>query len=374
MRIGFDAKRIFHNRSGLGNYGRTIINQLSTFYPNHEYLLYNPKKGNIPFATATNCKEILPTTTIDSLFCSYWRSKSIVNQLVKDKVELFHGLSNELPKGINKSRIKSIVTIHDLIFKRFPETYKPLDVRIYDSKSRHACEVADKIIAISNQTKNDIIEFYNIQASKIEVVYQGCAAIYKQTYSDAEKLEVKHRLKLPDNFILNVGTIEQRKNSITIVKALSKLQDTNLVIVGGKNNDYYEQLKNTIKALNLENRVHILSGISDNDLAIIYQLAQLFIYPSVFEGFGIPIIEALYSKTPVIAATGSCLEEAGGKSSIYCNPYDVDAFATAIQEVISNNDLSNKMISDGVEYAHQFNDENIAQQLINIYLSTFDSQ
>ena len=373
MRIGFEAKRIFHNSSGLGNYGRNLITQLGNYYQNHQYFLYNTKTGKINFKLPPKTKEILPDSSFSKLFCSLWRSKSITKQLKSDKLDLFHGLSNELPFGIKETGIKSIVTIHDLIFKRFPQYYKALDIKFYDAKTRYACENADGIIAISEQTKKDIIDFYGISSSKVKVIYQGCAEIYKQEIAESQKTQVKNKFKLPEKFVLNVGTIEERKNLKTLLKSIAQLEDIHLVVVGSKRKQYFKQCQELINSLNLTTRVHFLSNVADQELAAIYQIAKLFVYPSFYEGFGIPLIEALNSKTPIIAAKGSCLEEAGGKGSIYCNPDDVTTFSEQIFEVLSNDQLQKEMILKGLTYARQFDDDVIAKNIMNYYLSIFDA-
>lgn len=371
MNIGFDAKRFFHNKAGLGNYARKNISLLSHFYPGHKYFLYNPKKGKVNYNIPANAQEILPEGLLSTALSSSWRQKGIVKQLQKNRIDLYHGLSNELPYGIEKTGIKSVVTIHDLIFKRYPEYYNSIDRKIYDKKSRHAVEVADSVIAISEQTKQDLITYYNVDKRKIQVVYQSCDNVYK-TPIDLDILErIKQKFNLPQRFILNVGTIENRKNILPVIEALSELENEHLVIVGNPKKDYFSQVKFKIEKLRLSDRVHILSGVGNQELAGLYQLAEIFIYPSKFEGFGIPIIEALYSNTPVIAATGSCLEEAGGPNSIYCNPNDTMAFKDAMAEILKNKELKQNMIARGAEYVKKFDDQTIADSLMNCYLRTF---
>jgi len=368
-RIGFDAKRAFHNTTGLGNYSRDTLRILSSFYPNNLYYLYNPKKGKRNLYTLSdNNIEIFPKSKIWKKFSSIWRQRAIVKQLVADEIEIYHGLSGELPRGINKTNIKTVVTIHDLIFVRYPALYSYFDRKIHFNKFKYAAEVADIVIAISQQTKRDIIDFLKIDPAKIVVVYQGCSDAFKVDY-EAELIQAtKEKFKLPSNFILNVGTIEARKNLLNLVKAIENI-DTKLVVVGGDKSDYAKKVKQYVMDHNLSDKVFFLKNVALQELAIIYKLANLFVYPSIFEGFGIPIIEALYSKTAVITSKEGCFSEAGGKDSIYIDPSNVNEIKAAIQKVIKNPSLRMAMEEKGHTFAQQFNDDKIVKNLHDLYLN-----
>ena len=207
----------------------------------------------------------------------------------------------------------------------------------------------------------------DVPEEKITVVYQGCHKAFKQTYTEDEKAAIRQKYQLPKRFVLNVGAIESRKNALEIVKAIDPLEDISLVLVG-KPTKYYEEIKAYCEEHNLSERVQLLSGVSMEDLAIIYQLATVFCYPSVFEGFGIPIIEALFSKTPVITSKGSCFSEAGGEHSIYV---DLDRAAAEIRDAIVNitkdEALRTQMIVKGYHYAQRFTDDAVFQELIKVY-------
>ena len=329
MRIGFDGKRAVQNFTGLGNYSRYIVDILCQFYPENEYVLYAPKKReNKRLDKLTKQYQQLqlsyPTTSSWKKLSSLWRVWGVTQQLEKEKIDIFHGLSNELPLNIHQSEVKSIITIHDLIFLRYPQYYHSIDRKIYTYKFRKACENADKIIAISECTKRDIIEYFRIPADKIEVVYQGCDPSFM----------------LPEQI--------------------------HLVIVG-RHTEYTDKIERFIKENKLEERVHIISNVPFDDLPAFYQLAEIFVYPSRFEGFGIPIIEALYSGIPVVAATGSCLEEAGGPDSIYVHPDDIKGMANAFKQIYSDTERKKEMIEKGQKFAKRFSEEKQAEEILNIY-------
>ncbi|HBX51961.1 MAG: hypothetical protein A2275_01650 [Bacteroidetes bacterium RIFOXYA12_FULL_35_11] len=368
MIIGFDAKRAFFNTSGLGNYSRNTIKLLSKYYNENTYFLYSPSlKNKINFIDSPNVIFKKPDSLIGNSFKSYWRSFLLTQQLEKDNINIYHGLSNELPSKINKSKIKSVVTIHDLIFLRYPNLYKKIDREIYKKKFQYSCFAADKIIAVSNQTKADIVNFLNINESKIEVVYQGCNLIFKKKVDNFEKENILNKYKLPAQYILYVGTIEQRKNLLNLIKAVH-IGCINIPIVAiGKPTAYINKIKEYISINKLEKRVFLYHNVSIEELPVFYQMAEMFVYPSTFEGFGIPIIEAMYSGIPVITSRGGCFSEAGGKNSIYIDPENIEEILSAIKNVASDPILKQKMIKTGLEHANNFNEDVIANNLMSVY-------
>lgn len=370
MNIGFDGKRAANNSTGLGNYSRWLITQLSVFFPQNQYLIYSPKvdKDNkqVKSFFEGDVQLKLPK---GSALGFLWRSLGIVKNLKKDGVTLFHGLSHEIPFGLRASSIKSVVTIHDLIFLRFPQYFKFTDRFIYGLKCKYACRHSDRVIAISEQTKRDIVSYYGIDASKIEVIYQSCDDSFKQIVSEQLKKEVALKYQLPDQYILNVGTVEERKNLLTIVKALKNIDPAYKLVVCGRKRAYARLVEEEIQRLGLLDRVLFLPNVSFSDLPAIYQKASAFVYPSFFEGFGIPIIEALYGGVPVVAATGSCLEEAGGPDSLYVDPNDSVQLSAAINEILNDPILQVQMREKGFEYARNFDNKVLATKMMACYLT-----
>ncbi|MDR2040343.1 MAG: glycosyltransferase family 4 protein [Bacteroidales bacterium] len=377
MIIGFDAKRAFANYTGLGNYSRYVINNLSTAYPENEYRLYAPKDTNNPdlesLRSQKNIASVFPKG-INKYFSSLWRTKSIVQDLFRDNIQLYHGLSNELPAGLDKKGIRSIVTIHDLIFLRFPDYYKAIDRAVYKRKFRYACQKADHIVTVSECTKNDVISYFDIDPQKISIIYQGCDTLFHHTVSNEEKQRIRKKYHLPETFMLNVGTIESRKNLMLAVKSLLHLDESIHLVAVGRETAYAEQIKNFVTKNKLEKRVHLFSGVPLTDLPAFYQTASVFVYPSFYEGFGIPIIEALYSGVPVIAAIGSCLLEAGGPHSIYVDPDNDEELAKNVKKILSNDTFTSKMITEGKKHAIHFDDHLLADQMITLYKNVLEGR
>lgn len=366
LTIGYDAKRIVRNGTGLGSYGRTLINDLSVD-SGLELRLYAPDKGRDDLrgqiVARGNVEFCYPKSSGIPLEKAFWRTKGIVKDLVRDGVQIFHGLSGELPFGISKSGVKSIVTIHDLIFLRHPEFYNWIDTKIYAWKFYQTIREADHIIAISECTKRDIMEFGNVDENEISVVYQSFSPSFRRQAS------FRKDSSLPERYILSVGSIEARKNILLAVRALHYLPEELHLVIVGRHTKYADKVSEYVKSHQLEHRVHMLHGVSNDLLPAIYAGAESFVYPSVYEGFGIPIIEAIGSGLPVVACTGSCLEEAGGPDSIYVAPDDERAMADAISQTLTGAEGRSQRILRSQEYIRRFEGHDVASQIVDLYNS-----
>jgi len=370
MRIGFDAKRAFSNFSGLGNYSRLIINLLSVRYPDNQYYLYIPHHWNQK-AIQLHHNQFLrfPDNWVHSSFHQFWRSYLLPSKLVNDRIDLYHGLSNELPFRLGNTKLKKIVSIHDLIFMRFPHWYPAIDRKIYQKKSRYSCLEADRIIAISQQTKSDIVEFYQIDEDKIDVVYQGCDPIFSSKLGKKEIKKVLSKYDLPSDYMLYVGRIEERKNLLGLITAIEIGSIDIPLVVVGKPTTYAKKVKNYIAEKKIKH-ILFLENVPSRDLPALYQKAMLFIYPSKFEGFGLPILEAMNSRTPVITSKGSCFSEAGGKHTLYVDPSNIDELSDSIDRVLNDSSLRKKMIEKGLKHAGEFNQQAVAENTMKVYKKT----
>ena len=292
------------------------------------------------------------------------------NEVIQQKAQIFHGLSHEIPLGIRANKnIKTIVTMHDLVFKIYPEYTPALQRKLYDIKFKYACQNSDAIIAISEQTKRDIIEFYHIEPSKIQVIYQTCANTFQDWSLPLPSLSLKN---LPSEYMLYVGSVIERKNLLRIIEAMAMLpSDLQIpLLIVGNGSTYLEKVKATVSAKKLENKVFWIAQMIYEELPALYRGASVFIYPSEYEGFGIPVIEALFSKVPVITSDVSCLPEAAGSHSILVNPKSSEAIADAIHKALTNNDLRQKMITKGLEYAQtNFAAKKVTAQVNKLYNS-----
>ncbi len=361
MRIGFDAKRLYNNFTGLGNHSRTTIDILTAEFPEHEYWLYTPKMrlngATLPYLGKKNCHTVTPKGMMRG---GAWRTYGLVNDMKRDGIEVFHGLSNEMPVGLFHSGIASVVTIHDVAFRTFPDMYHWHDRKIYDMKWQYACNHADRIICISECTKRDVLEFYNVPERKVEVVYQPVNPIY---YKPIEK----------DNsqpYMLYVGSINSRKNLLGVVKAMELMpKDLQMpLIVAGGGGAYKQEVQKYIAEKRMEKLFVWPEMVGTNALQTLYTNAQLFIYPSFYEGFGLPVVEAQLCGCPVVTSNVSSLPEAGGPWAQKADPHSPEDICDKMVKLLTDTELRRQTIEEARKYAAEtFDPTRLARQLMNVY-------
>jgi glycosyltransferase involved in cell wall biosynthesis len=370
MKIAFDAKRALNNSTGLGNHARILLNALMRDFPENEYLLCSPKaKDELFHKLSGSFSMLFPETKFQKSFHPIWRSYGINDRLLKERVELFHGLSNEIPLTTRHSLLPTVVTIHDLIFLKHTEQYPFIDRQIYTLKTKYAAKHADKIIAVSNETKNDLMEFYKVPTEKIEVIYPSVDVAFQTQAAKHKPQEIIQKYNLPEKYILNVGSFFPRKNQQTLVEAFDLIKDKveeNFVLIGEAGN-MKEKIEVFIEKKKLNKRVKILSNVLSEDLPSVYRSASLFVFPSLYEGFGAPVLEALFSKVPVVATKGGAIEEAGGKNSLYVNPQSAEEIAEAMLKVLKNESLKTQMRENGFAHAQTMTDKVFAAKTMNVY-------
>lgn len=360
MRIGFDAKRLYNNFTGLGNHNRTTIDILTEYYPDNDYCLFTPKVRNnsttAPYLSKLHTELIVPTGMIKG---GLWRTLALSDECAKAGVDVFHGLSNELPVGL---KCPSVVTIHDVAFKTFPGMYHWQDRQIYNLKWRYACRHADRIIAISECTKRDIVEYYGVDESRIDIVYQP---VNVRFYDPVQRC-----VDTDSPFLLYVGSINSRKNLLGIVQAIEMLPkdlQIPLVIVGG-GHEYKTKVLNYISSHHLEHLFIWKNTLTLDEIQNLYLAATAFIYPSFYEGFGLPVVEALLSECPVITSNVSSLPEAGGPYSLKVNPADVSDISHAIEHILTHPEESASNAVKGRSWALEtYHPKVLAQHLMQVY-------
>lgn len=380
MNIGFDAKRAFHNNTGLGFFSRVLISLLAEHFPKNGHYLFNPKSGNLFQHRFENVHEILPEKQLHKILKSAWRSKWVTADLKKYKIDLYHGPSHEIPVGINKTGIPAVVTMHDMFPEIYPGDYKPIDVKIYRTKSRYACKHAQRIMAISEETKKHIEEFYGTDPSKIDVIYQSCNPIFNVLEKEEKKETVRLKYNLPSKFFLHVGTIIERKNLLNICRAMHLIRDevTIPLVVVGNGGAYKEKVKEYIRQHRLEEKVIFLSEamiatgrkpfVETGDFPALYQLSTAMIYPSFYEGFGMPIIEAMSGGVPVITSTTSCLPEIGGAAAFLADPAKPEEMAEGMRKIFNDNHFAQSMRERGFEHIKKFAPDKYISDVMTMYL------
>ena len=370
MKIGFDAKRAYNNDRGLGNYSRDTIRILASLAPENDYHLFTPcVDWGVFYVEPENAHVYYPKFCFGKAGRAYWRTYRITPLAERLGLDIYHGLSHELPVGIEKTKMHSVVTMHDLLFLTHPELFSNFDRKRYCKKYLRSCQVADRIIAVSEHTKRDLLELTDLPESKIEVVYQGCGPKFKQLVNETEKKELREQYGLPEHYLLNIGAFEPRKNQLLILKALKAGKIDMPLVMAGRSTGHLKTLQLYVEQNGLQQQVKLLPDFPSYLLPALYQCATLFVFPSTSEGFGIPVVEALTSGVPVIAAKGSCLEESGGPGSVYVDPNSEEELAARIVELLDDEKRRASMTVAGLGYTQRFSDETIANNLIRIYKS-----
>lgn len=326
-------------------------------YNDAELILYDhrPKLGSEDVA------QIIKTPK------SWSRSWSLDRELQRDKVDVYHGLSNELPLRSTSSLVKKVVTIHDLLYMDFPNDYPWIDRQIYNFKFKRSAHLADKIIAISKVTKNDLIDRFSIPAEKIEIIYQSCAPRFFEKNSNTSNQKILEDLKIDQPFILCVGSFSFRKNQEQLIKAFSgtKFQaEVELIFVGGEN-----KLSRRLAQTQSRHSFRMLHGISTEKLTALYQSSLFTVYPSLKEGFGIPVLESLASgKTSIVAQDTSC-HEAGGGAVLTFDPNRTDSLVHAIHSLVDDVSLRVELEGCAMKQLDRLSPEKQIPKLIELYQS-----
>jgi len=372
MIIGYDGKRAMQNMTGLGNYSRLVVGSMSAMYPSNSYILMCPRRRDndrlAPIIGRDNVSVVTPSSAIMRRVPAWWRSVEMVHDWPRLGLDIYHGLSNEIPLTASLAPVPTVVTIHDLIWRRIPGDYAAVDRRLYDFKYCRSARIATRIIAISERTKADIVADWNISPDKIDVVYQGCDPIFSCPVTYDDRTRVRNLYHLPDRYILSVGTLQGRKNQLLAVRALPSLPaDVSLVLVGGGDASYIARIDAEARSLGVDSRVVRLTDIPFDHLPALYACAVFSSYTSRYEGFGIPVIESLSVGTPVVACTGSCLEEAGGGGAIYVNPDDTRAYAEAARGLLDKAYLRDRLAEQGRRHIRRFSPSAFTSGILTTY-------
>ena len=372
MHIGFDAKRLFHNFTGLGNYSRTLVANLKRSYPQTRITLFTPKgRSNDrtkPFFDPEQYQ-----------LCegggAAWRTWSVYKDVNKYAPDIFHGLSHQIPFSSDKLECKTVVTVHDLIHKIRPKDFPRIDRMIYERKCKYACANAGKVVAISESTKQDIIKAYKTDPDQIEVIYQSCDDQFFQTVDEDIVAEVKQLFSLPEEYFLYVGSIVPRKNLLKLVEAMSLIPEDQRrpLLVMGSGRKYMGTVVRYLEKNNLGDWVHFLGDVPFELFPAIYSRSICLIYPSFYEGFGLPVIEALAVGVPVITSNTSSLPEAGGDVSLYIDPSSAEEIAEAMVRVADTGHGSEADIAERKRHASRFGAEVTARKLYGLYESVLNS-
>lgn len=364
--IGYDAKRAFCNGTGLGNYSRGVIAGavgsgavdavLYTPYAKVRYACWAEDLPHVRVKMPQGLWRCMPAV---------WRSLAGPQRVKADGVQVYHGLSHELPKGLPR-RILKIVTMHDLIVWRYPQYFTPFDRMAYRMKQRHACRVADVVVAISEQTKRDLIALMGIPEEKIKVVYQTCDEMFWRGERATWNVEsVREKYSLPDKYVVCVGTIEDRKNQMCAIRAVRQLpKGIGLVMVGRPRGEYGQKVMKEA-----DEQIRIVTDADFADFPALYAGAVASVYMSRFEGFGIPVLESMCCGTPVVTSGVSSMPEAGGDAALYADPDDSEAVAAHLLKLATDEGFRQEFIEKVGIQKMRFAPERVAHDMLSVYRS-----
>ena len=373
VNLAFDAKRFFKNATGLGNYSRTLIINLNKYHPHlFKLFLFSP----ISSEYSSSSPEKYSFNIVRPRWYKYffWRSFGVPQDCKKHHIDIYHGLSNELPvEFVKNPNIKWVVTIHDIAFLYYKTDYSFFDRFIHFQKIRYSCQKADVVIAVSEYTKIDICKKFNLPPEKVEVVYQTVNDIFKKTYTKVEFQQVVNLYQIPNQYFLSVGSITARKNLLSALKAWKSLPieyQWPFLIIGKPNLKYFKLIKEELDLFKeiYSNKI-IFRNVANEHLPIVYQNAKVFIYPSYFEGFGIPVLEALYSGIPVITSKTTSLPEVGGPGAYLVDPANYEEIKEGILFFMQHREQRKHAINKGLEHVKNFDAQVVTDKLVHVYQS-----
>jgi len=378
MKIALEAKRFFESGTGFGTYSRTLVGDLAANFSENQYFLYAPDaERNLDIASMAHSAEIERATSQKAVQVVYpphrgklyWKVLGARRSLQENQIDLYHGLTQQIPRSIRLSKVPKVLTIHDLIYREHPEFSPNQNLETFDRQLRTACAVSDRIIAVSESTKTDLVRFFSIPSEKIQVIYSSCDTRFHEKVSRERKVDVQGRYGLPEKYLLYVGSMTARKNLLVIVKALNEIpveKRLPLVIIG-KETDYSREVFDYADQMNLTDYLSVPSYVHTRDLPAIYQGAQVFIYMSLYEGFGLPIMEAIASGVPVVVSKTSAMPEAAGPGGALADPGDPAEIASKISEFVWDEDAREGAIKSGFAHVRKFESLEVTRSLISMY-------
>ena len=376
MRICIDLSPAVHHRAGLGRYAQELTLALLALDAENEYLAFYNRAAEARVAPPLDCLPHLTTKLGDKP----WRTSVLLAQtahLPQDRlfpgVDLFHATDHLLPC---LSHVRSVFTLHDLTFCLYPETHASLNRWFLTLMMPRFLRATDAIIADSECTKRDAGRVYGLDESRIQVIYPGVNRRFRPCGHEIITT-VRCKYGLPEHFILYVGTIEPRKNLTVLLEGYLALKNQALghrLVLAGKRGWLCESFFKKLRELGLEGEVIFPGFVPDEDLPGLYSAADLFVFPSLYEGFGLPVLEAMACGTPVVCSDTSSLPEVAGEAALLASPTDVRALIVAMRRALTDESLRTEMRAKGLAQASQFTWERTAKETLAIYRQVLGGQ
>ena len=366
MRIGIDIRCLLESKySGISEYAYNLLDNLFKIDRENQYFLfYNASKAvTVPDFDYPNVsiKGFHYPNKLFNLAIRFFKIFQIDKML--GGVDVFL-IPNYLFLNLSKN-CRQILIVHDLSFKLYPEFFtlkRKLWHRLIGPKQ--LSEKVNEIIAISENTKNDLIKLYNLDENKIKVIYPGISSIFFEPISEADKERAKSRYNLPERYIFYLGNLEPRKNIESLIMAFEQIEDDNLYLVlAGSHAWKYDKINKLWQKSPAKKRIKFLGYVQSQDKPALYNLAAVFVYPSIYEGFGLPPVEAMASGTPVVSSFNSSLVESVADAGILIDPNNINDITQAVNRIIAEPDLREELIKRGMNHCQQFKWEKTAAKI-----------
>lgn len=374
MKIGFDARgAILYRGTGIGTYTYQLIKNLNLIDKRNNYRFFWPG-DEFQNLDISNDKVF---QSIESKKNKFWEEVHVPSRVEQEKIDIYHVPQN----GIGLPRTKGclqVITVHDLIPYIYPETSSAGYLRIFLKEMPRIIEQSDMIITISEYSKRDIQRYFNLPDEKITVIYEAPETIYQPIEKSKAKGFVKQNYGIKSNYLLYIGGLSDRKNVKSLILAFWKIQkdipqDYKLVIVGKRERSFNKLIK-LIETLNLEDKIIFTDFVPVPHMPYLYNAADLFVYPSLYEGFGLPPLEAMACGTPVIASNLTSIPEVTGDAAVLINPNDDLSLASVIEKVLNNPEQLEQMSIDGLKQASKFSWETCARETLGVYEKLYKSK
>lgn len=387
MKIAFEVQPLYEKeKTGVGWHMYNIIFTITNKFPQYRFTLLSFEeidKNNIPQSIQDlerkNCKiafnEKIPW--IYRKMLNKFGIKSLSTDSSNKKHDIYHFFNFTLPEKVPPG--KTVLTVHDMVYKVFPETMSKANYKKLAENLEQSCRQANAIITCSNNSKREIVKYLNIPAEKIHVVYNAVdAKRFHNNYSHEEIRLTQKKYKLPEQYFLYLGTLEPRKNVTGLIEAYNELlkvgQKIPKLVVAGKKGWDYEDIFQKVKALYLHEFVFFPGYVEDADVPKLMKGATAFVFPSWYEGFGMPPLEAMACGVPVIASNTSALPEVVGDAGLLVDPFSVKEISEAMQALINNEELRNVLVQKGLNRAKAFTWEKAAEKVMQVYESLLDKR
>ncbi len=364
MRIGIDGRYIQDHFPGIGRYTYNLVQALAKAAPEDSFvLLYNPQLVNTRYDLETLQSpnlEIVPVEVSTLSLAAQYRLPSLVRRL---RLDLFHS-----PYYIKPCLLPcpSVVTIYDLIPRLYPQYISPWARGIFEMAIRLAIVTSRLVITVSQSAKEDLVRLLGVPPSKVWVTPLGVDTQFCPANEEAI-FNLRQKYDLPGGYILYLGINKPHKNLVRLVEAFAKVKTGRKLVLAGKEDPRYREVHKVVKQLSLQDRVVFLGRVPEEDLPALYSAADLFVYPSLYEGFGLPVLEAMACGVPVVCSSTSSLPEIAGQAAVVVDPLDLSQLARALERVLGDSDLRASMRQEGLKQAARFSWERTAKETLAVY-------